>query len=282
MTVLSYIQAGEILSAIESGKTKTRVLLDFGLTAANVEISYTFKEVRFSNAKISFKDLNEIATDDTICYFLEKNKPPQKLKLFSADTNLSYKLVPSRDAPALEIAGLKMHSTVKKTPWQSTLDKVSSLQPMRGRVLDTCCCLGYTAINAAKESYVTRVFTFESDSNALEMTDYNPWSRELYLNRKIKLTIGDVARGVEMFSTGFFSSIIHDPPPFTLSPELYSLDFYKKIFRVLAQKGMLFHSTGDAEREQREVSKGIAKRLKEAGFRNVVERPDILGVTAQK
>ena len=126
------------------------------------------------------------------------------------------------------------------------------------------------------------VLTFESDSNALEMTDYNPWSRELYLNRKIKLTIGDVARGVEMFSTGFFSSIIHVLPPFTLSPVLYSLDLYKNIFRFFAQKGMLFHPTGDAEREQREVSKGIAKRLKEAGFRNVVERPDILGVTAQK
>ena len=283
MTVLSFTQAREILSAIEQEKSKTRILLDLGLCAGNVEINYKFKEAKFSDANISFKDLKEIGDDETTCYYLEKRKPPQKLKLFSADTNLFYKLVPSPDAPTVEISGINMHRTKNTTPWQDSLAKISTLQPMRGRVLDTCCCLGYTAITAAKENHVTQVFTFERDSNVLEMTDYNPWSRELYLNRKIKLTIGDITKGVEMFSTNFFSSIIHDPSRFSLSPELYSLDFYKRLIRVLRPGGKMLHSVGDPEKEQsKDIVKGVVKRLKQAGFKHVKERQDIISVTAQK
>ncbi|MAG16357.1 hypothetical protein CMO88_04820 [Candidatus Woesearchaeota archaeon] len=283
MTVLSFIQARELVSTIEQEKTRARVLLDLGLTATNVDINYRFKEVEFSDSKISFKHLNEIANDGEICYYLEKRKSPQKLKIFSADTNLFYKLIPSRDAPTIEISGIKMHRTQERTPWQDTIDKISSLQPLKGRILDTCCCLGYTAITAAKEKDVTQVFTFEKDSNVLEMTDYNPWSRELYLDRKIKLAIGDVNKGIEMFSTAFFDAIVHDPPPFSLSPELYSLDFYKKLFRVLKSSGKIFHYMGNPENEQgKDFVKGVIKRLKEAGFKKIKERPDILGITAQK
>src|SRR3989338_9155806 len=229
MTVLSYIQANEILAAVEEQSPKVRVFLDLGLTPVTVELNYKFKEAHFLELKVSFKDLEEIAGNETICYYLEKGKPPQKLKLFSADTNRFYKLVPSRDAPTLEISGIRMHRTAERTPWQYTLDKIAAVSPLYGRVLDTCCCLGYTAIAAAKERDVTQVFTFENDSNILEMSDYNPWSRELYTNRKIKLSIGDVNRGTEMFSSNFFDAIIHDPPRFALSPELYSLEFYKRV-----------------------------------------------------
>ena len=283
MTVISFVQARELISAIEQKLVKASVPLDLGLRLGSVDINYKFKEVNFSDATISFSAIDEIANDESICYFLDKRKPPQKLKLFSADTNLFYKLVPSRDAPTLEISGIRMHRTSERTPWQDTLDKISALHPLKGRVLDTCCCLGYTAITAAKERQVVQVFTFERDSNVLEMTDYNPWSRELYLNGKIKLTIGDVNRGVEMFSAEFFDAIIHDPPRFALSPELYSFDFYKKLFRILKHGGRIFHYTGSpGEKQGKDFVKGVVRRLYEAGFRNVRKRPDVLGVTAQK
>ncbi len=283
MTIISFIQANEILSAVEKGETKLRVFLDLGLTPVNLELNYKFREARFPGLKVSFKDLEEVAGNETICYYLEKGKPPQKLKLFSADTNKFYKLVPSRDAPTLEISGIRMHRTQERTPWQDTLDKIAAVSPLYGRVLDTCCCLGYTAIAAAKERDVTQVFTFENDSNVLEMSDYNPWSRELYTNRKIKLSIGDVSRGTEMFSSNFFDAIIHDPPRFALSPELYSLDFYKKLYRVLKAGGKLYHYTGSpGEKQGKDIVKGVINRLNEAGFRNVKARPDVLGVTAQK
>ncbi len=283
MTVLSYIQANEILAAVEAQSPKVRVFLDLGLTPVNVELNYKFKAAMFLGLKVSFKDLEEVAGNETICYYLEKGKPPQKLKLFSADTNRFYKLVPSRDAPTIEISGIRMHRMQERTPWQDTLDKIDAVYPIHGRVLDTCCCLGYTAIAAAKEKDVTQVFTFENDSNILEMSDYNPWSRELYTSRKIKLSIGDVNRGTEMFSSNFFDAIIHDPPRVALSPELYSLDFYKRLYRVLKAGGKLYHYTGSpGEKQGKDIVKGVMKRLKEAGFRNVKARREILGVTAQK
>ena len=150
-------------------------------------------------------------------------------------------------------------------------------------MLDTCCCLGYTAIAAAKERAVSQVFTFEKDSNVLEMADYNPWSKELYTNRKIKLTIGAVDRGAEMFSTNFFDAAIHDPPRFALSPELYSGEFYRKLCRVLKPSGKLYHYVGSpGEKQGKDFVKGVMKRLKEAGFRSIKRRDDILGVTAEK
>ena len=283
MTAISFLQAKEVLSAIEQRKAKTRVLMDLGLTPTTVEINYKFREATFSGVKISFKDLEEVLHNPLVCYLLEKNRPLQKLNLFSAETNRFYKLVPSSDAPTLEISGIRMHRTHERTPWQDTLDKIGTIVPLKGRVLDTCCCLGYTAIAAAKEHRVSQVFTFERDSNVLEMTDYNPWSKDLHLNSKIKLTIGDVAKGIEMFSGRFFDAIVHDPPRFSLAPELYSFEFYKKLFRVMKENGKLFHYVGNpGEKQGKNYVKGVMKRLREAGFKNVKARPDALGVTAQR
>ena len=283
MAAISFLQAREILSAIEQGKTKIRILMDLGLTPTNVEINYKFREARTSGVKISFKDLEEVLQNPLVCYLLEKNRPMQKLSLFSADTNRFYKLVPSQDAPTIEISGIRMHRTKDRTPWQDTLDKIGTIAPLKGRVLDTCCCLGYTAIAAAKERGVVQVFTFERDSNVLEMSDYNPWSRELHLDRKIKLTIGDISRGLEMFSTRFFDAIVHDPPRFSLAPELYSLEFYKKLLRVMKEHGKLFHYVGNpGEKRGKNYVKGVISRLREAGFTDVKARPDALGVTAKR
>ena len=283
MVVISFLQAKEILYAIEQEKPRARVLMDFGLTPTNVEINYKFREARLCGVKISFNELEEVLSNQTVCYLLEKNKPAQKLSLFSADTNRFYKLVPSNDAPTLEISGIRMHRTQERTPWQDTLDKIGTLAPLKGRVLDTCCCLGYTAIAAAKERGVVQVFTFERDSNVLEMADYNPWSKELHINRKIKLTIGDITKGVEMFSSRFFDAVIHDPPRYSLAPELYSLQFYKDLLRVIKEKGKLFHYVGNpGEKQGKDYVKGVMKRLREAGFTAVKARPDALGVTAQR
>ena len=116
MTVLSFMQARQILSAIDEEKAKVRILLDLGLYAGNVDINYRFKEVKFSDAKATFKDIDDISNDESVCYYLEKRKSPQKLKMLSADTNLFYKLVPSRDAPTIEISGIRMHHTQERTP----------------------------------------------------------------------------------------------------------------------------------------------------------------------
>ena len=283
MAIFSFVEAREIMNALNVGEKKVKVNVDLGLKPIVVDINHKFKEARFLGLKISFADVESISSDESVCYSIEKNTSPQKLKLFSADTGILYKLVPSTDAPSLEVSGISMHRTDGRTPWQDALDKVSSLAPLNGRVLDTCCCLGYTAIAAGKSDSVASVYTFERDSNVLEMTDYNPWSKELYTNRKIKLTIGDAFRGVEMFSSGFFDSVIHDPPLYSLSPQLYSEEFYAKLYRILKPEGKLFHYVGSQNsKEHADFAKDVIKKLKASGFRSVHQRPDILGVTAVK
>ena len=88
---------------------------------------------------------------------------------------------------------------------------------------------------------------------------------------------------IKYFDKGFFSAIIHDPPRMALSPELYTLEFYQQLFRVLKKGGKLYHYTGSpGEKRGISIAKGVVKRLKEAGFQNAAERKDVLGVVASK
>ena len=70
---------------------------------------------------------------------------------------------------------------------------------------------------------------------------------------------------------------------FSLAGELYSGEFYRHLYRVLARKGRLFHYIGDLEsRSGRNVARGVVRRLQEAGFSRVVRRPEAFGVVAYK
>ena len=68
-----------------------------------------------------------------------------------------------------------------------------------------------------------------------------------------------------------FDIIIHDPPRLSLATELYSLDFYKQIFRVLKNNGKLYHYTGNPGSRNRHANLpgNVVKRLKIAGFKNI-------------
>ena len=129
MHVISYVEAAAILKAIGEKKQRVKIPLDLGLSPANVDFNYRFGEATASGYKMPFRSIEEISADDSVCYYLEKGKQPQKIKLFSADTNRFYKLVPTKDAPTLEISGIRMHRTSERTPWQDTLDKIDAVSP---------------------------------------------------------------------------------------------------------------------------------------------------------
>ncbi|HRW51172.1 MAG TPA: spermine synthase, partial [Caldilinea sp.] len=80
-----------------------------------------------------------------------------------------------------------------------------------------------------------------------------------------------------------FDAIIHDPPMFSLAGELYSLAFYRELLRVLRRGGRLFHYIGNPESKSgATVTRGVVRRLTEAGFRRVQERAQAFGVVAVK
>lgn len=281
--VLSHFQAAEIAKAILDERDVVRASLDLGLTASTVKLDYRKQLAIFSEEeKLAFDEVSKVASTENVCFVVEKGKTSAtKVQLFSADTNRFYKLFPTKDAPTAEISGIRMHRVQERSPWEDTEDKIKCVEPLSGMVLDTCCGLGYTAIAAAVSKKVERVYTFERDKNMVLLADYNPWSQPLFKDIKIKLALDDVSTAISFFDSGFFSAIIHDPPRMALSPELYSLEFYKHLFRVLKRGGRLYHYTGSpGEKRGINIPKGVVKRLKEAGFSTVTERKDVLGVVA--
>jgi predicted methyltransferase len=150
-----------------------------------------------------------------------------------------------------------------------------------GDVLDTATGLGYTAIGAAKTA--TRVTTIELDPAAQEIARRNPWSRGLFDNPRLTQRIGNSFEEIGTFPPESFTVILHDPPTLSLSGDLYSGEFYRRAFRVLRRGGRMFHYIGDPDsRTGASTTKGVIRRLREAGFARVVPKPEAFGVTAYK
>lgn len=193
------------------------------------------------------------------------------------------KAVGLNKAPTLEISGIHMHRVTGIDPWSDTLLKVKAAGISRGHVvLDTCMGLGYTAI-ASLQRGASLVYTFEIDENVVWIAERNPWSRALESER-IKRFLGDVTVLISELPDGFFDRVIHDPPRFSRSTgDLYSLEFYRELFRVLKPRGVLFHYTGEPRRHgSPSILKGVKRRLEEAGFRVLRFDEKALGFVAVK
>jgi predicted methyltransferase len=277
--VLSYVHAAPLLVAREAGEAAARTSLDLGLTTNEVALE-TGGIVLPDGQRLSWDAVEEIAGTESVCYAVEDGAA-RKIQRFSEVRNLTYVLMPTQRAPTVLISGIQMHRVKDIDPWQDTLTKVRAISPMEGRVLDTCTGLGYTAIAAAEGA--DHVLTIELDINMLQMAALNPWSRPLYHDSRIRQMMGDSAEKVPEFPEGFFSRIIHDPPMLSRAGDLYSGEFYRELYRVLARRGRLYHYVGDPESKSgRNITRGVMRRLQEAGFRRVQPRPRAFGVVAYK
>ncbi len=162
--------------------------------------------------------------------------------------------------PVLWINGIKMQ---EGKPLERAKEKAKFA---RGRVLDICTGLGYTAIAAAEKA--KEVITIEKDPNVLLLASFNPYSQGLFSNPKIRLILGDAFEAVKKLKKSF-DFILLDPPRFSLAPELYSLEFYLELSRLLKSGSYLYHYIGNPRAGR--IRKGVKKRLREAGFKIVKE-----------
>ncbi len=213
----------------------------------------------------------EAGSDDRSIWKFENNDWV-KWQRFDAVTQKFYKMIfvaPGKP-PTVEISGIKMHVTQNSDPGRDTAGKLKFLGKLRGRVLDTCLGLGYTAIAAAK-SGAQQVYACERDSNMLQLCRENPWSQELFENPRIRVLQIPAQVFVRMLPASHLDFVIHDPPRFALAPELYSLEFYRELARSLRGGGRLYHYTGDPNRRVRKQSLAVksGRLLQEAGFRRV-------------
>jgi predicted methyltransferase len=277
--VLSYIQTQLLLEARRTGKHCVCITPDLGLTS--VDISIEPDAVRFPNGEaLDWDAIQEISASENSC-FLVSDGTARKIQAFSELTNQLYSLMPTRRAPTMLISGIPMHRIKGTDPYRDTLEKIKTIKPIVGTALDTATGLGYTAIEAAKTA--DHVITVELDPVALEIARLNPWSQGLFENPKITQRIGDCFDVVQEFDDERFTRVIHDPPTLSLAGHLYSGEFYIELCRVLEPGGRLFHYIGDPESKSgRGITRGVKRRLGEAGFSRIARCPRAFGVVAYK
>jgi len=255
-----------------------RISLDLGLSS--VDIEYDGAEMYLPDGfRVSHEDLEIISKRGSSVFFVDTKGVFQ----VAVSTNHYYKLIATEGAPTLEIDGIRMHRTKDTTPDEDTRTKLHSLGFTGGRVLDTCNGLGYTAIESARLG-AEFVVTVERSSPVLLVSRMNPWSRELYTDSRIHLMLGDSFELVNSFPDNVFNYVIHDPPRLTLAGELYGLEFYRRLARVMKSGGGLFHYTGEpgGKYRRRDVQKGVIRRLRKAGFSGLHYVPEALGVLGVK
>lgn len=277
--ILSYVQAEPLLAAYKKGLQRVEISPDLGLSMVTVQVNAD--GVLFpSGEQVNWHNVEKIKKASSNC-FMVVDGGIKSIQVFSEDTNRVCSLLPTRRTPSMLIAGFTMHRIVDTDPMEDTLKKIATLTPITGRVLDTATGLGYTAIEAAKTA--EQVITIELDAGAQQIARLNPWSQALFDNPKIQQVMGDAFEVVPTFADESFSRIVHDPPVFSLAGELYAAVFYQQLFRVLKRGGRLFHYIGDLNsKSSGTVTRGVLKRLQEAGFARVVRRPAEYGVVAYK
>lgn len=279
LVVLSHYQAKEVLNAQRVGLGSVDISLDLGLSTTKLHLDS--QGVQLPDGKVlKWEDMGEIAKYTSSCYLIEDGSP-RAIQFYSELTDRVYSLYPTSRAPTMLISGIPMHRIKGTDPHQDTLEKIRTVKPVVGQVLDTATGLGYTAIEAARTA--EHVTTIELDPVALNVCRFNPWSQELFDNPKITQVIGDSFDVVAEMGVGRFTRVIHDPPAFSLAGDLYSGEFYRELYRVMRNRSILFHYIGDPESKSgRSTTAGVMYRLEQAGFRQVRRAPRAFGVVAMK
>ena len=277
--ILSHFQAQILLDAKHKGFERVQISVDLGISTITVQLATNGVQL-MPGQLFSWEGVKSIADSASSC-FVVKNGVAQSIQFYSEDTQRLYSLYPTSGAPSMLVSGIPMHRIKDTDPQQDTLEKIRSIKPVVGQVLDTATGLGYTAIQAAR--LAEHVTTIELDPAVLQVCRLNPWSQELFDNPKITQLIGDSFDVVAGMDSGIFTRVIHDPPVISLAGDLYSMDFYRELWRVMRNQARLFHYIGDPESKSgRIITSGVVRRLEQAGFRQLSRAPKAFGVVAIK
>jgi predicted methyltransferase len=191
--------------------------------------------------------------------------------------------VAKNQAPALLIDGVLMHRVKEITPMEDANMKAKLCARKGIDMLEICTGLGYASIACLKRG-VRSIVTIEKDKDVLQLAKLNPWSHKMFTDERVKVIHGDASERILDIDDNSYHAIMHDPPRFSMAPELYTTDFYRQLFRVLKRKGILLHYVGSpgSKHRKQDLQKGIMQRLREAGFKDVARREKVLGVLAAK
>lgn len=272
----------EKITAIQKSPVELPLSLDAGFSETPVEV-HSSVIILLDGKELPLPEKELFQSEDSRTILIFKDYRWQKWQHFDESSGKFYKMVFTQPGkpPTVEVSGIKMHVTKDSDPSVDTANKLKALGSIKGRALDTCCGMGYTAIALAKLSSVTKVVTIEKDPNLTQLCEKNPWSRGLFDSENITLLPGDAAEQITEFADRSFAAILHDPPRFALAPELYEESFYRHCFRILQNGGKMYHYTGDPNKAHRSgLPERTIERLKKAGFRKA--KKSYQGVLALK
>lgn len=266
-----------MLAAVRSGVTSVESSLDLNRTRQQLVCNAEGVQPE-DLPQLTIPLLAYVEEDANSCWLVDGDEL-EKIEAYSEEMGRYYSLYPTESAPTMLISGIPMHRIQDTDPWRDTQAKIKAAGPIAGDVLDTCTGLGYTALLAAEKA--AHVTTIELDETAHEVVRRNPWSQHIFATPNIASRVGNSADVIAEFADHSFDVIIHDPPMFTLAGELYSLDFYRQARRVLKRRGRFFHYIGNPESKSgATVTRGVVRRLQEAGFGRVTPQPRAFGVIA--
>ncbi|HSH46264.1 MAG TPA: methyltransferase domain-containing protein [Longimicrobiales bacterium] len=281
MILLTRPAATAIQEAHAAGRPELEVSLDLGRTTQQVGLGDG--HVRFPDGqRVPVADLDVVLSNPGSVYAV-LDGGLEKVTWFSEETGKVYTLRDTGGWPALEISGILMQRIKGTDPRKDAASKVQAIRPVRGRVLETCFGLGYSALHSAREA--DSVVVYEIDPNVVEMARLNPYSAPVFEpDSRIEVRSGDIAEEIRGLPDAAFDAVLHDPPTLAIAGDLYADAFYRELFRVLKPGGRLFHYTGDpGSRNRRQDLPGrVAQRLGEVGFARVRREPKALGVSARR
>ncbi len=277
--MLSHYEVQTLLRAHRQGRAQVQVTPDLGRT--QVAVALDEAGVRFpGGARLAWDQAQEILAHPNAVFAWAGGSTWERVRGFSDLTGRVVSLYPTGRAPTMLLSGIPMHRVRNTDPWRDTQAKVRALHP-RGRVLDTCFGLGYSALQAARTA--NWVLSVELDPAVLALARRNPWSAPAFAHPRVRVVQADVARLVAGLPADFFSAVLHDPPQFALAGELYGAAFYAQLYRVLKPGGRLFHYVGSQETKMgRNLTRSVMERLRAVGFAKVKPVPQAFGVLARK
>jgi hypothetical protein len=266
-----------VLGALDRGEETIELSVDLNISRNSFLLGENILILDMEN-RLNRIELEQIAGKKQRIFYLEGGEL-LPLEVRSAGY---YKLVPTDQAPLLEISGVKMHISKGINPFESAGQMTAQAVKRGNKVLDTCGGLGYAASTALRLG-AREVVSVEMSPIVAALRQKNPWSQRLY-GPGISLVEADINDYIQRLATASFDAIIHDPPRFSLAAELYGEIFYRELYRVLKKRGKLFHYTGNPHLLKRGSSfiDKAAQRLKMVGFTNVVKIDSLMGITAVK
>jgi predicted methyltransferase len=269
--------ARQVLEAMEREVESIDLSVDLNLSHANFVLAATELTLDADN-RLSRAELRQLAGKDNRIFYLQGGE----LEVLEVRDDGYYKLVPTDQAPLLEINGVKMHISKGINPFNSAGHMAAQVVKQGDRVLDTCSGLGYAA-TAALRLGARAVVSVECSSAVIALRQKNPWSQRIF-GAGIQLVEADSEAYIRDLAAASFDAVIHDPPRFSLAGELYGEPFYRELHRVLKRRGALFHYTGNPHllRHGSSFVDQAAQRLRLVGFGKVVKIPALMGIIACK